>query len=595
MASHGSLKRPPPQEPIPGSPTKRARGIDPPSSTNNATAATKSPAMLALEQKKKMLEEARARAAAVAASLGSRPTGGPTAASLPKPSQPLPASDSAKRLADIKARIAAAVNGASSASTLPRASSPPLSSGPRDQQDPVQDAGKGRGGLDIGIHPALLSDSVDATSSVSRGRQAMKPKFATTMANQKVDSTPKGATSQIYKPSRPADAGRNNLDTTAAKNPYFDPSISGPGGSHQKSRMSKGLVFNQKGKFIEQANALRKQAQLEELKKRIAAAARRAGIEEEMDTDKLFLRDPPPDVEWWDQGLCSNMSYEDIDSDSLKINSEDSIITVYVQHPILLEPPMDKQVPAAKPLPLTKKEQKKTRLQNRMAKLKETQAKIRLGLEPAPPPKVTMKNMMRVWGDEAVKDPTAVEAKVNRQIAERREQHMTANEERKLTKEQRLEKLHTNQEKDLAKGVHCLVFRIENLTNPSHQFKIWKNAEQLSLTGICIHNPKFNLVIVEGGQWAINKYKKLMTQRIKWNEAGAGANSDIEEDDPAPGTVSTSSVTNACILVWEGELKNKAFKKFTTNRCETEGEVRKLLERNRVENYWTLAKAKGTS
>ncbi|KAK6503638.1 hypothetical protein TWF481_008644 [Arthrobotrys musiformis] len=577
MSSHSSLKRPPPQDPIPGSPTKKPRGMDAPGSS----------AMSAQDQKKRMVEEARARAAALAASLGNR-AGGPATTKIP---QPASASAPMDRMAALRARVAAAVGNATSTAPPKQAPTPPVAT-PKESTEAPQDGGRGRGGLDIGIHPALLADSVETSTGVSRGRQAMRPKFATTMANQKADVITKQSITIKHKDLRTAGAIKSTGESLPSKNPYFDPSINSGAGAHQKARVSKGLVFNQKGKYIEQANALRKQAQLEELKARIAAAARRAGIEEDIDTDKMFLRDKPPDVEWWDQGLCSNGTYDDVNSNSLKIDSQDSIITVYVQHPILLDPPMEKHIPPAKALPLTKKEQKKTRLQTRMAKLKESQAKVRLGLEPPEPPKVTLKNMMRVMGDEAVKDPTAVEAKVNKQVAERLEKHLTANAERKLTKEQKLDKLHNNQEQDLAKGVHCLVFRVERLTNPSHQFKIWKNAEQLALTGICINNPKFNLVVVEGGEWAINKYKKLMLQRIKWDENGVGGGVDAEGDSIVSEATPTTE-SNTCTLVWEGDLKLKAFKRFTTNKCESESEARRLLERNKVENYWTLAKAKG--
>ncbi|KAF3312470.1 hypothetical protein TWF173_007082 [Orbilia oligospora] len=579
MASHGSLKRPPPQDPIPGSPTKKPRGMDAPGSS----------AVSAQDQKKKMVEEARARAAALAASLGNRAGGSATS----KPSQTVSASSHADRVAALRARVAAAVGNTASA-TSKQAPSLPIAI-PKEPMEMPQDGGRGRGGLDIGIHPALLADSVETSTGVGRGCQAMKPKFATTMANQKPDPIIKTSISSKHKDARLVGGSKPTGEQSPSKNPYFDPNINSGAGAHQKARVPKGLVFNQKGKYIEQANALRKQAQLEELKARIAAAARRAGIEEDIDTDKLFLRDKPPEVEWWDQGLCSNGTYDDVNSNNLKIDSQDSIITVYVQHPILLDPPMEKHIPPAKALPLTKKEQKKTRLQTRMAKLKESQAKVRLGLEPPEPPKVTLKNMMRVMGDEAVKDPTAVEAKVNKQIAERLEKHLTANAERKLSKEQRLDKLHHNQELDLAKGVHCLVFRIEKLTNPSHQFKIWKNAEQLALTGICISNPKFNLVVVEGGEWAISKYKKLMMQRIKWDENGMGVGLDAEGDSMVDETMAPGTESNTCTLVWEGDLKLKSFKRFTTNKCESESEARRLLERNKVENYWTLAKAKGPS
>ncbi|KAK6355405.1 hypothetical protein TWF696_004509 [Orbilia brochopaga] len=595
MASHGSLKRPPSREPMPDSPTKKPRGMDS-SSFSTTDSSLKSPAMLALEQKKKMMEEARARASALAASLGSRGSTSTTDTSKAPPSktsQPQPF-DAAKRRADLKAQVAAAVNRLSSSGLQSNASLPQAPEvRHQDQAEISQDGGRGRGGLDIGLHPALLADSMETSSSIGRGRHAMKPKFATTMANQKSDSLLQPLSHQ-QKGVRAIDIAKQPSEPITSRNPYFDPNISNEARGHHKGRTSKGLVFNQKGKFIEQANALRKQAKLDELKKRIATAARRAGIEEEMDTDKLFLHDPPPDVEWWDLGLCTNSNYDDMGPDNLKITGDDSVITIYIQHPILLDPPMEKHIPAAKPLPLTKREQKKARLQTRQAAHKENQAKIRLGLEPAPPPKVTMKNMMKVYNEEAVRDPTAVEARVKKQIAERLEKHLNANEERKLTKDQKLEKLHENQEKDLSKGVHCLVFRIENLSNPSHQFKIWKNAEQLALTGICIHNPKFNLVVVEGGQWAINKYRKLMLQRIKWTETSGGVDSEAEADSSAV-TATTSMESNSCRLVWEGELKIRGFKRFTTNKCESEGEVRKLLERNKVENYWTLAKAKGPS
>jgi U4/U6 small nuclear ribonucleoprotein PRP3 len=269
---------------------------------------------------------------------------------------------------------------------------------------------------------------------------------------------------------------------------------------------------------------------------------------------------------------------------SLKIDTDDSIVTVYIQHPIQLDPPQDKHIPTAKPLPLTKKEQAKKRRQMRAAAHKEKQDKIRLGLEPPPPPKVKKSNMMRVLGEEAVKDPTAVEARVNREIAERLNQHLQTNEERKLTKEQRLQKLEVNRQKDISLGVHCLVFRIESV-NAKHKFKINKNAEQLGLTGICLFNPKFNLVIVEGGSWSITKYKKLMMNRIDWKENVEPADGDMT-NAPAP----EDMAHNKCTLVWEGELPQPRFKKFTCDRCPTDALAKEKLERSKMETMWTLAK-----
>jgi U4/U6 small nuclear ribonucleoprotein PRP3 len=136
------------------------------------------------------------------------------------------------------------------------------------------------------------------------------------------------------------------------------------------------------------------------MKKRIAAQTRKAGIDEDMDVEKNFAVEAPPEIEWWDEGLVDGTNYDEIENHSkLKIKTPDSIITEYVQHPVALEPPQDRQAPPPKAMYLTAKEKAKMRRQRRMEDLKEMQAKIRLGLVPAPPPKVKKGNLMRVLGD----------------------------------------------------------------------------------------------------------------------------------------------------------------------------------------------------
>ena len=65
---------------------------------------------------------------------------------------------------------------------------------------------------------------------------------------------------------------------------------------------------------------------------------------------------------------------------------------------------------------------------------------------------------MRVLGEEAAKDPAAVEARVNCEIAERktnaRRRKMRS---AKLTKEQRQEKLTQQQEGNAAKGIFVTI------------------------------------------------------------------------------------------------------------------------------------------
>ncbi|SPJ75430.1 related to U4/U6 small nuclear ribonucleoprotein hPrp3 [Fusarium torulosum] len=438
---------------------------------------------------------------------------------------------------------------------------------------------KAKGGLNVGLHPALEDLSSYKPSSKSK------------------ESTPLPSNTRADKPrahdaSKPGSGNKQN-----GENPYFDPNISAqPSGG--KARQSRSLVFNQKGKYIAQANALRRQAALEAMKKRIAEQTRKAGIDDDLDVEKNFVVDAPPNIEWWDEGLVDGGSYDVLDDPSkLKLTTSDSIITEYIQHPVALEPPQDRHVPAAKPMFLTRTEQAKLRRQRRMAELKEMQAKIRLGLVPAPPPKVKKGNLMRVLGDVAVKDPTAVEARVNREIAERHQKHVETNEDRKLNKDQKHDKLATNQEKDAEKGIHMLVFKIGSLANGQHRYKIGVNAEQLALTGICIMHPKFNLVIVEGGEWSIKKYKKLMLNRIDWTENSPskdrdgkqGATRDWLLAEKDNGELKDMSM-NECKLVFEGEEKARAFRKWGSKVCETDSEARDALARTKMDNFWQLAK-----
>ncbi|KAF4972790.1 hypothetical protein FSARC_690 [Fusarium sarcochroum] len=456
----------------------------------------------------------------------------------------------ADRMAALKARVAAAIG-----------------------------SSKAKGGLNVGLHPAL--------EDLGSYKPASKAKESTpTPSNARADRSRSQGTS------RPG-----SLKLENGENPYYDPNLSTqPGGG--KARQSRSLVFNQKGKYIAQANALRRQAALEAMKKRIAEQTRKAGIDDDLDVERNFVVDAPPEIEWWDEGLVDGGSYEVLDDPSkLKLKTPDSIITEYIQHPVALEPPQDRHVPAAKPMFLTSREQAKLRRQRRMAELKEMQAKIRLGLVPAPPPKVKKGNLMRVLGDVAVKDPTAVEARVNREIADRHQKHVETNEDRKLTKDQKHDKLATNQQKDAEKGIHMLVFKIGSLANGQHRYKIGVNADQLALTGICIMHPKFNLVIVEGGEWSIKKYKKLMLNRIDWTENSPSRDRDgkqgstrdwllAEKDN---GELKDMSM-NECKLVFEGEEKARAFRKWGSKVCETDSEARDALSRTKMDNFWQLAK-----
>jgi Protein of unknown function (DUF1115). len=112
---------------------------------------------------------------------------------------------------------------------------------------------------------------------------------------------------------------------------------------------------------------------------------------------------------------------------------------------------------------------------------------------------------------------------VRKAMADRLQAHLERNAKRKLTKEQRAEKFMRKLRRDSALECRVAIFRVEDLSNGAHRFKVNMNAQQLALNGVCIIPDKkagLNLpavVVVEGGPRAIKFYKKLMLRRIKWN------------------------------------------------------------------------------
>ncbi|KAI9013967.1 hypothetical protein CLU79DRAFT_767873 [Phycomyces nitens] len=125
--------------------------------------------------------------------------------------------------------------------------------------------------------------------------------------------------------------------------------------------------------------------------------------------------------------------------------------------------------------------------------------------------------------------------------------------------------------------------RVKKCSHPKLRYKIELNAQQNQLTGMVIVHPKCNLVIVEGGPKGIKAYKKLMLRRIDWNDMPPPKNGPVEAMDV------DETEENACYLVWEGQVKNKAFKKFTWRSFESEKMAREELSKWHVEHYWDAA------
>jgi U4/U6 small nuclear ribonucleoprotein PRP3 len=72
---------------------------------------------------------------------------------------------------------------------------------------------------------------------------------------------------------------------------------------------------------------------------------------------------------------------------------------------------------------------------------------------------VRLANLMKVLTSDAVQDPTRVEAKVRREVAMRKHGHEKMNAERKLTEEQRKEKVETKKIEQEKRGIFGAVFK----------------------------------------------------------------------------------------------------------------------------------------
>ncbi|RDB27617.1 U4/U5/U6 small nuclear ribonucleoprotein prp3 [Hypsizygus marmoreus] len=524
----------------------------------------------------------------------------PTVSSGPTPATGTPAPGSPSVMDDIARRVSEAKRRVAEAQSKLAVKDNPYMSMPQTgrRNRPVEQTQQGAG-LKMAAHPLLLDTTPALPQSKKDRYKPMQPKFASIKANVRNAPTPPPPP-----PPAPTPESSNPYAAAAAKDTGFE--------GAPRERVGRSIRFNPKGKYVALANQMRQENQLEALKQRIAESARKAGFDGEMGVEKNIKRVPPPAAEWWDASLLPNKTYDDLAKgiSKLNIHTHDSPITIYIQHPIPIPAPGEKNKIALKPMMLTKREQKKMRKLRRASELQDKRDRIRMGLLPPDPPKVGLKNLMKVLTSDAVQDPTRVEARVRREVAVRRHGHEKMNAERKLTDEQRREKLEAKKADQEKKGIYGAVFKIKVLSDPAHQFKIRKNAEQLALSGVTIFNPQFNMVYVEGSAKSIKQYKRLLLHRIAWTEAarprGAedvvleNGDSDAEEESiaatkvettplPGEGDTRASLEDNKCFLVWEGQLRDRAFSGFKGKSCPTDRDAKEVLG-EKMKGYWDQAK-----
>jgi len=267
-----------------------------------------------------------------------------------------------------------------------------------------------------------------------------------------------------------------------------------------------------------------------------------------------------------------------------------------IQHPVPIKPPNapNEDTKKAPTLHLTKKEMKRQRKLRRAERQRELQDMQAAGLVPPPEDRLTLSNFMRVLGDQAVMDPSKMEAKVMEQIQARKLKHEKMNKERKLTKEQRSEKRERKMAENTSEAVTVALFLVKDMSHPYHRTKVDLNAQQNKLTGCVLEceSPKLSLVIVEGGPKAVKRYTRLMMVRMKWTGENLVFNEEDDEEDDNDDDGNDNEKNhkfnpeNTCDLVWSGMLPNRMFNNFAFQTCESSTVARKVLEAKGVAHFW---------
>ena len=309
------------------------------------------------------------------------------------------------------------------------------------------------------------------------------------------------------------------------------------------------------------------------------------------------------------KGITSKLALDTPEVQELRNKCIDQAMLSYcktaalIQHIVPVKPKNAKDGPEVQPtLFLTKKELKRQRKLRRQEKQRELQDMQAAGLVPPPEPRLTLKNFIRVLGDQAYVDPSQIEQKVMQQVQARQRAHMERNEANKLTKEQRSAKIARKYQEDTSGGLHVALFYVKDMSHPYHRAKVDLNAQQFNITGGVVECqvPQLSCVICEGGPKAIKRYTRLMLIRMKWKgRDDDDLQYDEEDEDEEEVKRHKFNPDNKCELVWTGMATKRFFKGFVFQACESSAEASKILRAKGVGHFWdqilTHASGRGES
>ncbi|SCV05609.1 LANO_0H11254g1_1 [Lachancea nothofagi CBS 11611] len=359
------------------------------------------------------------------------------------------------------------------------------------------------------------------------------------------------------------------------------------GASKVAKRYSRGLKFHEPGVLSKQIEEQRAQlAKQEEVKKQedeIKKAKVRTGeLPDKSIGEHNYLITSVPQIEWWDVSYVENtdtwevkQKYEDCTIGLEESEEEDEKLKIpslrYVQHPVpvtISESTEGQQVPKVY---LVRKEQKKIRRNRRKLLREEHEEKVRLGLKPKPVPKVKLSNIMNVYqNSENISDPTSWEQTVKAQVEERHQKHVETNIRRHLEAQERKQELSAHHGASSTNSeFHCKVFLLSSLRNPKIRYKLATNSRQLKLRGVCLRVGEDGpgILVVIGSEKHCRFYSKLVLQRIKWTDSFL--NSDTGQ--------LTDCSNDVASLAWEGILKETRFHGWFMKECKSSAELNDIL------------------
>ena len=333
-----------------------------------------------------------------------------------------------------------------------------------------------------------------------------------------------------------------------------------------------------------------------------------------------------PDYEPWDKELLEvifdnnknlinkfyTLSDEELNNSIMNklSKNDDKIMDLisYTHHPVpLSNETKDKDDQINLQFMLTKKEKRSLKKIYQEQKRKDIQEKIKLGLIKPKEQKLTYGNMIQLFKNDSIINPSQVYQKVQNSYKEREKKMLEENAKNTLTKEQKKIKFRSKIDKDQEKGMFGYFFRVNKLYDISNynKFNSWIKifSKKYKLSGFMIHffKQKENFIYLEGGQKALNKVHKRIGNKLKIEENNLKKkeenkdNKEIKDDDKKKNVIKKNNKKDekeeginennkdyCCILKWKGMIKKKNFWNFQIIIKQNLQEFMEFLEDNNL-------------